>query len=203
MSWPDPSAWPARLVDPDRATGLTLRPLALRDTREWAAVRARNVEWLGPWDATAPPQAVSDRPATMRSACRALLRTATAGQAMPFVLEVDGRFRGQVSVNNIVRGSAQWGSVGYWIDSEVAGRGLMPRAVALVIDHCLGPGRLHRVEIAIRPENSSSLRVVEKLGIAEVGYAPAYLHIAGGWRDHRLFAVTAEQVGPEGVRARL
>ena len=82
-----------------------------------------------------------------------------------------GRFVGQVTVNNVVRGSAQFASVGYWIDKDAAGRGVMPRAVALVIDHCLTTARLHRIEIAIRPENSNSLRVVEKLGIAEVGYA--------------------------------
>jgi ribosomal-protein-alanine N-acetyltransferase len=52
---------------------------------------------------------------------------------------------------------------------------------------------LHRIEIAIRPENAPSLRVVEKLGFREIGYAPRYLHIDGDWRDHRLFALTVEE----------
>ena len=52
---------------------------------------------------------------------------------------------------------------------------------------------LHRIEVAIRPENHSSLRVVEKLGFTEVGFAPGYLHIDGDWRDHRLFAITVEE----------
>ena len=55
--------------------------------------------------------------------------------------------------------------------------------------------------MAIRPENSASLRVVEKLGFRREGEAPRYLHIDGGWRDHVLFALTAEEVGP-GVLAR-
>ena len=78
----------------------------------------------------------------------------------------------------------------------------MPRAVALVIDHCFTPAGLHRIEIAIRPENSNSLRVVEKLGLREVGYAPRFLHIDGAWRDHRLYAVTVEEC-PGGLLARL
>ena len=90
---------------------------------------------------------------------------------MPFAIEVDGRFAGQVTVNNIVRGSAQFASIGYWLDRSFAGRGVMPLAVALVIDHCFTTAGLHRIEIAIRPENSNSLRVVEKLGLAEYGYA--------------------------------
>ena len=75
-------------------------------------------------------------------------------------------------------------------------------AVALVIDHCFGPVGLHRIEVAIRPENASSLRVVEKLGINEVGYAPRFLHIDGDWRDHRIFAITREDV-PVGLLKRL
>ena len=61
---------------------------------------------------------------------------------------------------------------------------------------------LHRIEVCIRPENSNSLRVVEKLGIREVGYAPRFLHIDGDWRDHRIYAVTKEEV-PDGMLSRL
>ena len=43
---------------------------------------------------------------------------------------------------------------------------------------------------------------VEKLGFDRVGLAPRYLHIDGAWRDHLLFAITAEQVLPGGLIAR-
>jgi ribosomal-protein-alanine N-acetyltransferase len=69
----------------------------------------------------------------------------------------------------------------------------------MVVDHAFAGLGLHRVEIAIRPENSNSLRVVEKLGAHEVGYAPRYLHIDGDWRDHRLYAITVEDVPPGGL----
>lgn len=173
----------------------------MRDERDWRAARQHNAAWLVPWDATVPPGA-GVRPSTFKGLVRRMRSQARAGTSYPFAVEVDGRFAGQVTVTNIARGSAQFGSVGYWIDQRYAGRGVIPRAVALVVDHCFGPAGLHRVEIAIRPENSNSLRVVEKLGIHEVGYAPRYLHIDGDWRDHRLFAITREEV-PEGLLARL
>ena len=44
--------------------------------------------------------------------------------------------------------------------------------------------------------------MVEKLEIREIGYAPKYLHIDGAWRDHRIYAITKEEV-PDGVLARL
>jgi len=71
----------------------------------------------------------------------------------------------------------------------------------LAVDYCLFELDLHRIEVAIRPENAASLRVVEKLGFTRIGMAPNYLHIDGDWRDHLLFSVTAEEV-PEGLLRR-
>lgn len=39
------------LVDGDVA----LRPIKLRDQREWREVNRRNRDWLRPWEATVPP----------------------------------------------------------------------------------------------------------------------------------------------------
>ena len=172
---------------------MTLRPLRRSDVGAWRDARRRNAVWLLPWDATVPP-GVEARATSFRTLTRRLSRAARAGTTFPFAVEVDGRFVGQVSVNNIVRGSAQFASLGYWIDQQYAGRGVMPRAVAMAIDHCFTTAGLHRVEIAIRPENTNSLRVVEKLGLSEFGFAPRFLHIDGDWRDHRLYAITKEEV---------
>ncbi len=189
--------WPVVLT----SRGVGLRPLEVSDATAWREARLRSAAWLKPWDATVPPGGAS-RPTSFRALVKALRRSARAGTSYPFAVEVDGRFAGQLTVSNIVRGSAQFASVGYWLDRQYAGRGVMPRAVAMAIDHCFGAAGLHRIEIAIRPENSNSLRVVEKLGLHEVGYAPRYLHIDGDWRDHRLYAVTAEEC-PGGLVARL
>lgn len=175
-----------------RSGRVGLRPLSMRDARAWREIRTRNKDWLVPWEATVPP---GDRtaPASFRSMVADLRRQARAGRAMPFAVTVDDRFVGQLTVSNIVGGSARWGQIGYWVDQRYAGQGVIPTAVALVVDHCLFEAGLHRLEVAIRPENTASLRVVQKLGFNEYGYAPRYLHIDGEWRDHRLFAITVEE----------
>jgi [ribosomal protein S5]-alanine N-acetyltransferase len=183
-----------------RSRDVVLRPLRRRDRKAWREARERNRDWLRPWDATSP--AGTHPPRTFGSMVRHTERQAAAGQAMPFVIEIDGVLVGQVTVNNVVRGSAQFASIGYWIDQDHAGRGLMTRAVAMAIDHCFFVLKLHRVDVAIRPENTASLRVVEKLGITEYGFAPRFLHIDGDWRDHRLFAITREEC-PKGLQERL
>ena len=108
---------------------------------------------------------------------------------------------GQLTVSGIVGGSASWGQIGYWVDQRLAGRGIIPTAVALAVDYCFRSMKLHRVEIAIRPENVRSLRVVAKLGFRPEGLRPRYLHIDGDWRDHLVFALNAEEV-PEGLLRR-
>lgn len=195
------SRWPVRLTTGVGSDTVTLRPLGYSDVEAWRSARQRNAAWLIPWDATVPPGADA-RPTTFHALVWRLHRQARRGTTYPFAVDVNGTFAGQVTVNNIVRGSAQFASIGYWLDREFAGRGVMPRAVAMVIDHCFGAVGLHRIEIAIRPENSNSLRIVEKLGIREIGYAPRFLHIDGAWRDHRIYAITVEECR-DGMLARL
>jgi ribosomal-protein-alanine N-acetyltransferase len=133
-------------------------------------------------------------------------RQAREGRLLPWLVHYDpgdGRpvLAGQLTVSGIVGGSASWGQIGYWLDQRWAGRGITPTAVALATDYCFKVMKLHRIEIAIRPENTKSLRVVEKLQFRPEGIRPRYLHIDGDWRDHLVFALNSEEV-PEGLLRR-
>jgi len=187
--------WPVTLSEPP----VELRPLRYRDARAWDEVRGRNRDWLGPWDATSPDPAAT--PLSFRSMVRRYNAQARQGEALPWLLTVDGALAGQVNVSGIVRGSAQSAHIGYWIAREHAGHSYVPTAVAMAIDYCFSRLRLHRIEINIRPENVASLRVVHKLGLRPEGRRERYLHIDGAWRDHLCFAVTVEEV-PRGLLAR-
>ena len=183
--------WPATLRHGD----VLVRPLQRSDAAQWRLIRQQSAQWLAPWEATLPPGA--GFPSTSYSSMiRAMRRRARQGAGMPFAVDEGGVMIGQVTVNGITGGSAQWASIGYWIAPEHAGRGITPVAVALVVDHLLDVVGLHRVEISVRPENVASLRVVSKLGLEEVGLARGYLHIAGEWRDHRVFQILGD--GPPG-----
>lgn len=188
--------WPAYLAE----GRVGLRPIRFRDASAWRATRSRNADWLRPWEATLP-LSEGDAPSTFAAMVRRLRQDAREGRGLPWVVTYDGRLVGQVTVGGISRGSLLGAYIGYWIDRGVAGRGIIPTAVALATDHCFGPVGLHRVEINIRPENAASLRVVEKLGFRPEGLRQRYLHIDGGWRDHLTFALCADDV-PGGLLAR-
>jgi ribosomal-protein-alanine N-acetyltransferase len=196
-----PGIWPVTLESGD----IALRPIKQSDGAEWMELRARNAEWLAPWEAS-NPQPGGGLP-TFRQMVRSLTQQAREGTALPFVITLaDPRAHrapivGQLTVSSIVWGSALMATLGYWVDREHAGHGIAPTAVAMATDHCFFTLGLHRMEINIRPENKASLRVVEKLGFRYEGLRPRYLHIAGEWADHESFALTAEEV-PEGLTAR-
>ena len=187
--------WPATL----REGRVGLRPIARSDRAAWVEVRSRNAGWLAPWEATPPRE--TGPPMTFAAMVRTLRKQARRGSLLPFVMTYDDQLVGQLTIGGITWGSLCSAHIGYWVDQRVAGRGVTPTAVAMVTDHCFGVLGLHRIEVNIRPENAASLRVVEKLGFREEGMRTAFLHIAGAWRDHRSFALTAEEV-PGGLLAR-
>lgn len=183
-----------------------IRPLRLRDSSAWVEVRVRNRDWLERWEGANPMQAGQSweqrhSPGVYSALLRHLRREARAGRALPFAVTYDGRLAGQVNLAGIVRGAFDSGVLGYWVDARVAGRGVAPTAVALVVDHAFAVLGLHRVEANVRPENAASLRVVDKLGFRAEGRRERYLFIDGAWRDHLGFALVREDV-PEGVLRR-
>ncbi|MDN5754144.1 MAG: GNAT family N-acetyltransferase [Arthrobacter sp.] len=194
-------SWPVVLESDD----LLLRPLRYRDKAEWMALKRRNADWLQPWEATSPrPEGPLP---SYRDMIASLNRQARAGLTLPWAIGLRTSDRreptmvGQLTVSGILWGSALSASLGYWVDGRYAGRGITPHAVALATDYCFSTLGLHRMEINIRPENASSLRVVDKLGFRDEGVRERFLHIDGAWCDHRAFALTSEEV-PEGLLQR-
>ena len=75
---------------------------------------------------------------------------------------------------------------------ELNGRGICTEAVRLIVEWGFGEARLHRLEAATLVDNIGSQAVLRRNGFTEIGRSPRYLFIAGAWRDHLLFARTAD-----------
>ncbi len=196
--------WPVRLGPVRVAAGeIALRPVRLRDGSAWSRLRLRDEDYLRVWEPDAEGT-WAERFTLMAwpVMCSGLRATARRGLALPFSITLDGQFAGQLTVGNVVRGSLRSAWVGYWVESGAAGGGVATGAVALAVDHAFGPVGLHRVEATVRPENAASLRVLAKLGFRDEGLLRRYLEVDGVWRDHRLLAVTRDEVGI-GLVARL
>ena len=182
----------------DANTGIVLRGIRMRDARALDRELMVNRSWLRTWEATNPTGFAFGDP---RGLIRTLLSHARSSSGVPLVIEVDGELVGQLNVSSLSYGSLSSGQIGYWVAERVAGKGVTPAAVAMATDYCFHVLGIHRVEIAIRPENAASLRVVEKLGFRYEGLRRRYIHINGDWRDHFTFAIVREDA-PDGVLAR-
>lgn len=176
-----------------------LRTLGEDDYDAWYVVRSRCRDWLVPWEprpAGAPPTP-EDR-GSFAARCAARERERQIGSGYGFGIFLDGRFVGEITLSSIQRGPFQNAFVGYWVDRELAGRGIVPEAVVVVLRFAFEELHLHRVEVAIVPRNRSSRRVVEKLGLREESVALRYLEIDGAWEDHVRYAITAEEWAQRG-----
>jgi ribosomal-protein-alanine N-acetyltransferase len=181
-----------------RDGSVTIRPIRVRDARALERELLDNRTWLRQWEATNPGGPIGF---DAKGSIRSLLAHARTGNGVPFVIEHDGEFAGQLNVSGMSYGSLSSASIGYWVAERFAGKNVTPTAVALATDHVFFGLGLHRMEICIRPENAASLRVVEKLGFRYEGLRRRFIHINGDWRDHFCFALTVEEI-PEGVLRR-
>lgn len=182
---------------------LVLRKLKRSDRSAWQATRMSSYEWLKPWEATVAPVhgESAHHGGTYGDYVRALNHAAKAGESYMWGMFLDGQFAGQISLGSISYGSLRGAHVGYWVARSAAGRGVAPTAVAMVMDYAFTELKLHRLEVNIRPENTASTRVAEKLGLRVEGLRKKYLHIDGSWADHVAYAITVEEC-PQGMMNR-
>lgn len=167
---------------------LTLRQPQLSDFREWSALREQSADFLVPWE----PQWASDHLSRKGFTNRVYWaqRSISAGSAVPLFLirREDEVLLGAITLDNIRRGPAQSGTLGYWVGAPFARQGYMREAISGIVHHAFERLDLSRLEAACLPENQASRRLLEKCGFKYEGVAQSYLQINGRWRTHVLYA---------------
>ena len=165
--------------------GYAFRPLRLEDAELLATAYLGNRDHLAPWDPDRPREFYT----IAGQASHIAERLALEQQGL-FVNHVligpDGSIVGRANIQNIVRGTMQGGTLGYWVDRNHLRRGLARAAVELLEEEALGLG-LHRLEAGTMVDNVPSQRVLEACGYEQYGLAPKLLYLNGAWRDHVLF----------------
>lgn len=164
---------------------VTLRELIQDDAAALAEAYVRNREHLAPWDPERPEEFYTEEWHKERLWAQALENS--TGRALYTVLESDGEIVGRLNLTDIVHGAFENGHIGYWLDARFTGRGLMTRAIEALAAHARDELGLHRLQAATLPHNAASQAVLARAGFEKIGFAPAYLKIAGKWQDHVMF----------------
>ena len=167
---------------------LSLRLPAHSDYRAWASLRDQSAEFLQPWEPTWAADHLTRKSFTNRVYWAQ--RSVGNGSAIPLFLvrRADEALVGAITLDNIRRGPAQAGTLGYWIGQPHQRQGYMLEAIAAIAHYAFRELDLSRLEAACLPENAPSRSLLEKAGFKYEGVAQSYLQIAGRWRTHVLYA---------------
>ena len=172
-------------VESDR---LTLRPPEHTDFRAWTELRRQSARFLQPWEPTWAPDHLTRKSFTNRVYWAQ--RSVRGESSLPLFIfrRQEGALVGAITLDNIRRGPAQSGTLGYWIGEPFARHGYMREAIEALTHHAFHRLDLSRIEAACLPENKASRAVLERSGFKYEGVAQSYLQIAGRWRTHVLYA---------------
>ncbi len=170
--------------------GVSIRPLQVSDADTLAALYTQNRAFLEPFDPPRPDGFAAS--AAQRRELKALQQERAADRLERFLISADGEPAGVISISRISRGPFQNAGLGYWVVERLNGRGIATKAVGLVCEWGFGEAGFHRLEAATLVDNTGSQTVLRRNGFTEIGLSPRYLFINGAWRDHILFARTAD-----------
>lgn len=167
---------------------LTLRPPAHADFRAWSFLRHKSEAHLVPWEPAWSPDHLTRKSFTNRVYWAQ--RSITQGSALPLFMfrRSDQQILGAITMDNIRRGPAMAGTLGYWTGVQFARQGYMREAISAVVHHAFTRLDLSRIEAACLPENAASRGLLESSGFKYEGVAQSYLQINGRWRTHVLYA---------------
>jgi ribosomal-protein-alanine N-acetyltransferase len=167
---------------------LTLRAPLHADFNTWTGLRRDSAAFLTPWEPAWADDHLSRRAFTNRVYWAN--RSIGAGTALPLFLvrREDDRLIGAITLDNIRRGPAQAGTLGYWVGEPFARQGYMREAIGALVHHAFHRLDLSRIEAACLPENAPSRGLLEKSGFKYEGVAQSYLQINGRWRTHVLYS---------------
>lgn len=119
----------------------------------------------------------------------------SGANALYAILDADGKeVLGGVGLYRRVGPGAL--EIGYWIRSDLAGRGLATEAAAALTQAGLELDGIERIEIRCDPENAASAAVPRKLGYRHIGTVETSVE-AGGTQLTMIWEISAAEVTPQ------
>jgi ribosomal-protein-serine acetyltransferase len=108
--------------------------------------------------------------------------------ALATAIWVDGFLCGSIGLHKIDPMHRST-SIGYWIDSDAEGRGIVLRACRAIVTEGFRNYGLHRIEIRCATENHRSCAIPRKLGFVEEGVLREAEWLYDHWVDLRVFSM--------------
>ncbi|UYQ64571.1 GNAT family N-acetyltransferase [Streptomyces peucetius] len=82
---------------------------------------------------------------------------------------------------------------GCWLEPSAVGRGLVTRAVTVLVDWAIGTRGMHRVEWIVASANEASINVAKRLGMTHAGTRREPYLYRGERHDEQIWSVLAPE----------
>ena len=171
---------------------LRLCPPTADDFSTWTEAMSQNEAWLRPRQPTWPAGHLTEQ--AYKSRLRVYRAQARMRTGFAFHIFKDAAFVGVIRLAPIHYGALQSGIIGYWVTEKQAGQGIATLALAAVSEFAFVRLGLARVEAHCLPDNTASLRVLEKCGFQQEGQLHSFLEINGQRENHLLYACLARSM---------
>jgi len=169
----------------DIGPGASLRPVEVWHAQEFADHLDRAREHIRPW---VGPSFVTDSVDGAASTLSRYANSAAADGARLYGIWVDDVLRGGVM---FVSFSAAAGvcEIGCWLEPAAEGRGLVSRALGILLDWALVERGLNRAEWRCRADNVRSAAVAERAGMRLEGTLRGAWLNGGAFHDKQVWAL--------------
>ncbi|AIR96427.1 GNAT family N-acetyltransferase [Streptomyces glaucescens] len=169
--------------------GAELRPLEPWRAEEFLAHVDRGREFIGRFIAL--PDAAEDLPAA-RSFLQSYAEKTASDTGRILGIWADGELVGGVLLRtmDVGQGTAE---AGCWLEPSAVGRGLVSRAVRVLIDWAVEERGIHRVEWQVSSANDASIAVARRLGMTRDGVLRQSYLYRGQRHDIEVWSVLAPE----------
>jgi ribosomal-protein-serine acetyltransferase len=159
-----------------------------RHAEEVARLIVQNQRRLARWEPWA------EQPATvtaLRSFIRGCMEGFAAGTQVQTYVRVGGRLVGSCGLR--ISRSMRTGEVGYWLDGQHEGRGIVSRSARALVTEAFAERDLVRMELRTAVDNVRSRAVAERLGFVQEGLQRAAQVFSDRRVDMTVYAVLATE----------
>jgi RimJ/RimL family protein N-acetyltransferase len=168
--------------------GLRLRPLRRDDAGAFHAAALESVATVGQWLPWCHAGYSLDEAEQWTLICERNREDGSA-YSMGIFSEHDGLLLGGIRINEINR-EHNFAQIGYWIRASQQGRGVAPRALAMIAAYGFEVLGLTRLEILAQEGNHASRRVAEKAGATFEGLLKNRLVVRGTPYTAAMYSLT-------------
>jgi ribosomal-protein-serine acetyltransferase len=158
------------------------------------ALSDKNRQYLLPWLSWVPSvKTVKDSEKFIRTSLKAMEKDA----GLELGIWYQNKLVGCLGLHALSMDNRR-ASVGYWLDQDHQGKGIMTQSVRALIDYCYGQMGLNRLEIKAAVDNKPSYSVAERLGFKKEGIARQYEVVNGRTPDYFVYSMLKAEWSHQG-----